>query len=155
MATSLLRGDGRIRTGAWSFCRALPYHLATSPHQQQVTGDKWRVTRPPSRFTLCERVMGFEPTTFSLARRRSTAEPHPHVPIRRAQSVCLTRAVLYPKTTAVSSARLASPQIFISTRVNGVRRQAGMYDTDTEGSEPELTLDLLLAQVTDENRHDE
>jgi hypothetical protein len=24
-------GDGQIRTAEWGFCRALPYHLATSP----------------------------------------------------------------------------------------------------------------------------
>ena len=30
--------------------------------------------------------MGFEPTTFSLARRRSTAEPRPHRPCFLAES---------------------------------------------------------------------
>ena len=34
------RGDGQIRTAEWSFCRALPYHLATSPiiNTQRVAG---------------------------------------------------------------------------------------------------------------------
>jgi hypothetical protein len=33
-----------------------------------------------------ERAMGFEPTTFSLARRRSTTEPRPHILAKRLAS---------------------------------------------------------------------
>jgi hypothetical protein len=55
-------GDERIRTAVYSFCRAVPYHLATSP--------------------VGERETGIEPATFSLARRCSTTEPLPHVHFR-------------------------------------------------------------------------
>jgi hypothetical protein len=50
------RADSNRR---WGFCRPLPYHLATSPDKKM------------------ERETGFEPATFSLARRRSTPEPLP------------------------------------------------------------------------------
>src|SRR5579885_1058773 len=49
----------RADSNRWcSFCRAVPYHLATSP-------STW------------ERETGIEPATFSLARRCSTTEPLP------------------------------------------------------------------------------
>ncbi len=49
-------GDGRNRTGVRGFADPCLSHSATSPQ---------------------ERVRGFEPPTFSLARRRSTTELHP------------------------------------------------------------------------------
>ena len=41
--------------------------------------DPCLTTWPRRRRKLLERAMGFEPTTFSLARRRSTTEPRPQV----------------------------------------------------------------------------
>src|SRR5215469_15491900 len=52
-------GDGRIRTADRGFADPRLNHLATSPGRD------------------LERETGFEPATFSLARRRSTPEPLP------------------------------------------------------------------------------
>src|SRR5690348_5021496 len=52
-------GDGRIRTADRGFADPRLNHLATSPGRDM------------------ERETGFEPATFSLARRRSTPEPLP------------------------------------------------------------------------------
>src|SRR5216683_7651320 len=53
----------RADSNRWcSFCRAVPYHLATSPYL---------------RIKKMERETGIEPATFSLARRCSTTEPLP------------------------------------------------------------------------------
>ena len=35
-------GDERIRTAEYSFCRAVPYHLATSPGRGAGDGDRTR-----------------------------------------------------------------------------------------------------------------
>src|SRR6266702_5552048 len=52
----------RADSNRWcSFCRAVPYHLATSPFELEG-----------------ERETGIESATFSLARRCSTTEPLPH-----------------------------------------------------------------------------
>src|SRR6266567_2986248 len=60
---SRFSGRRRADSNRWcSFCRAVPYHLATSPYE-----DNW------------ERETGIEPATFSLARRCSTTEPLPHI----------------------------------------------------------------------------
>ncbi len=44
-------GEGRSRTDAWSFCRALPYHLATPPmedgYQYTLMGGVTMETCPP------------------------------------------------------------------------------------------------------------
>src|SRR5713226_3041268 len=56
----------RADSNRWcSFCRAVPYHLATSPEIHKRDG---------------ERETGIEPATFSLARRCSTTEPLPLIP---------------------------------------------------------------------------
>src|SRR5690242_2109686 len=54
----LLGGDGRIRTADKGFADPRLNHLATSP---------------------LERETGFEPATFSLARRRATTAPLPRI----------------------------------------------------------------------------
>src|SRR5258708_40343233 len=57
----------RADSDRWcSFCRAVPYHLATSPHAYASV-----------REARMERETGIEPATFSLARRCSTTEPLP------------------------------------------------------------------------------
>ena len=45
-------------------------------HNARFLGIKQK--SPVERGFLKERVTGFEPVAFSLARRRSTTEPHPH-----------------------------------------------------------------------------
>src|SRR5260221_13702925 len=56
-------GRRRADSNRWcSFCRAVPYHLATSPEKPMSNG---------------ERETGIEPATFSLARRCSTTESLP------------------------------------------------------------------------------
>src|SRR6202042_336730 len=74
-------GDGQIRTAEWGFCRALPYHLATSP---------------------LERVVGIEPTHQPWEGRRLPL----HHPRSRATLPVRARPypVLQPRTRAFSSA---------------------------------------------------
>ena len=69
------RGDGGIRTRESGLCRPLPSHLATSPRKLWAEGKRLCASHLPSALCLTscvERAMGLEPTTFSLARRRST-----------------------------------------------------------------------------------
>ncbi len=42
--------------------------------------DGW--VRETTALRSCKRATGFEPATFSLARRRSTTEPHPRISAR-------------------------------------------------------------------------
>ena len=65
------RGVDGIRTRDQGFADPCLTSLATTPI-----------------FNKTERAMGFEPTTFSLARRRSTTELHPRVLVVLADREC-------------------------------------------------------------------
>ena len=68
-------GADRSRTDAYGICSPGPYHLATAPCVAVVLLER---TRAAWAARSVERVMGFEPTTSTLARLHSTTELHPH-----------------------------------------------------------------------------
>ena len=72
----IAKGDGQIRTAEWGFCRALPYHLATSPRgvMERVVGIEpthrpWEGHRLPLHHT---RVPGDPPASSILSPRPTT-----------------------------------------------------------------------------------
>jgi hypothetical protein len=83
-----LGGDDRIRTGDKGFADPRLNHLATSP--------------------LLERETGFEPATFSLARRCSTPEPLPRF-ARAGRS--RPASMLYPSTLQSVKHRAAANRL--------------------------------------------
>ena len=87
---SYLAGATRIWTGAWGFCRPVPYHLAMAPFELLSsfhTGMQPQyaisyIYVPPADMQLggmLERKTGFEPATSTLARSHSTTESLPHI----------------------------------------------------------------------------
>ena len=67
-------GADRNRTDGYRICSPGPYHLATAPCVDAMT---FYTIRAAFAARAVERVMGFEPTTSTLARLHSTTELHP------------------------------------------------------------------------------
>ena len=59
----------------------------------------------PQIIIFLERAMGFEPTTFSLARRCSTTEPRPHYP-RRLDAILVDPVGFEPTISSLQRRRL-------------------------------------------------
>ncbi len=78
-------GADRSRTDAYGICSPGPYHLATAPCEGAV---KLSNIRAACAARAMERVMGFEPTTSTLARLHSTTELHPRETSRLAMARC-------------------------------------------------------------------
>jgi hypothetical protein len=55
-------------------------------HLEKIADWNTTISNPPPSIYNPERAMGFEPTTFSLARRRSTTELRPRQPVIPAES---------------------------------------------------------------------
>jgi hypothetical protein len=79
---------------------------------------------------FAERAMGFEPTTFSLARRRSTTEPRPQVNCLEAESAesqnrtddtAIFSRVLYQLSYLGRMYVLPAPEILLDA--NGIVKQ--------------------------------
>ena len=104
-------GADRSRTDAYGICSPGPYHLATAPCVAVVLLER---TRAAWAARSVERVMGFEPTTSTLARLHSTTELHPHERPRLAMAGSRVNGQFFgpvfdrwPSAPAAASARQA------------------------------------------------